>query len=339
MENKKILVTGGAGYIGSHTVIQLLEQKYDVIVIDNFSNSDPKVISKINRISMKSFEVYNIDIRDKKELERFFSSNKNIHAVIHFAGLKAVKESVDDPLLYYDNNVSGTINLLNTMKKHNVKNFIFSSSATVYSPDNKMPVTEYSKTGPINPYGQSKFMVEKICQDLYNSDHSLNFIMLRYFNPIGAHPSGLIGENPNGIPNNLMPYILKVIQGELPHLNVYGNDYDTSDGTGIRDYIHVMDLAEGHVKSLEYLEKLNEQNILGCHEIFNLGTGNGYSVLDVVKEIENVSGKKIKYVFAERRDGDVAEVYADASKAKKLLGWEAKLDLQKMCQDSWNWIN
>lgn len=336
--SKKILVTGGAGYIGSHTVTLLLDKGYQVIIIDNFSNSDKSVINRINKISKKSFDIYNIDIRNKEALEKLFSSTSNIHAVIHFAGLKAVKESVDNPLLYYDNNVSGTINLLNTMKKYNVKNFIFSSSATVYSDDNKMPVVEEAKTGPINPYGKSKFMVEKICQDLYNSDKSeyeWNFVILRYFNPIGAHSSGLIGENPNGIPNNLMPYILKVMKHELPHLNVFGNDYDTPDGTGVRDYIHVMDLADGHVKSLEYIDSLNKD----CYEIFNLGTGNGYSVLDIVKEMENVSGQKIKYIFAERRDGDVATTYADASKSKNKLKWEAKLDLHQMCKDSWNWIN
>jgi len=340
--NKKILVTGGAGYIGSHTVTLLLDKGYQVIIIDNFSNSDINVIERINKISKKSVEIYNIDIRNKEALEKLFSSISDIHAVIHFAGLKAVKESVDNPLLYYDNNVSGTIVLLEVMKKYKVKNFIFSSSATVYSTDNKMPVVEEDVTGPINPYGQSKLMVEKICQDLYNSDnsdnsdtseHNWNFLMLRYFNPIGAHPSGLIGENPNGIPNNLMPYILEVMSDKLPHLNIFGNDYDTPDGTGIRDYIHVMDLADGHVKSLEYVTTLNK----GCYEIFNLGTGNGYSVLDIVKEMQSVSEKKIPYVFAERREGDVANVYADASKSKNKLKWKARLNLKQMCKDSWNW--
>lgn len=335
---KTILVTGGLGFIGSHTVCLLLEKGYDVMIIDNCSNSDIKILDKIEKITKKKPKFYNIDIRNYKKLYKLFkfnslfSSKCDIDAVIHFAGLKSVNESVKNPSLYYENNVIGTLNLLRIMKIFNVKNFIFSSSATVYGQDNKMPVTEESKTGPINPYGHSKLMVEKICKSFYISNNSWNFVMLRYFNPIGAHPSGLLGENPKGIPNNLMPYILRVMNKQLPILNVFGSDYDTHDGTGVRDYIHVMDLAEGHLSALNFLGK-------GCYEIFNLGTGKGYSVLDIVKMMEKVSNKNIPYKLTDRRKGDIPTVFSVPSKAKKLLNWETKLNIEDMCNDSWNYIS
>jgi len=335
---KTILVTGGTGFIGSHTVCLLIEKGYNVIIIDNFSNSDSKVIDNIEKITKKRPTFFKLDIRNYKQLDllfkcrTIFNDKCDIDAVIHFAGLKSVNESISNPTLYYENNVVGTLNLLKVMNKYNVKNFIFSSSATVYSQDNKMPVTEESKTGPINPYGQSKLMVEQICKDFYTSDNSWNFVMLRYFNPIGAHPSGLIGENPKGIPNNLMPYILKVMKKELPHLNIFGYDYDTIDGTGVRDYIHVMDLAEGHISSLKFLNN-------GCYEIFNLGTGKGYSVLDVVNMMKDVSKEKIPFKLTDRRKGDIPSVFSDPSKAKKILNWETNLEIKEMCHDSWNFYN
>lgn len=334
---KTILVTGGLGFIGSHTTCLLLNKGYNVIIIDNCSNSDTKVIDNIKKITKKIPIFYKIDIRNYKKLHllfktrSLFSSKCDIDAVIHFAGLKSVNESIKNPSLYYENNVIGTLNLLKVMKIFNVKNFIFSSSATVYSQDNEMPITEESKTGPINPYGHSKLMVEKICKSFYNSNNSWNFVMLRYFNPIGAHPSGLLGENPKGIPNNLMPYILRVMNKQLPLLNVFGSDYDTNDGTGIRDYIHVMDLAEGHLSSLCFLGK-------GCYEIFNLGTGKGYSVLDIVKMMKKVSKKDFPYKLTDRRNGDVPIIFSDSSKAKKLLKWETKLEIEDMCRDSWKFI-
>ena len=335
---KIILVTGGTGFIGSHTVCLLIEKGYNVIIIDNFSNSDSKVIDNIEKITKKRPTFFKLDIRNYKQLDllfkcrTIFNDKCDIDAVIHFAGLKSVNESISNPTLYYENNVVGTLNLLKVMNKYNVKNFIFSSSATVYSQDNKMPVTEESKTGPINPYGQSKLMVEQICKDFYTSDNSWNFVMLRYFNPIGAHPSGLIGENPKGIPNNLMPYILKVMKKELPHLNIFGYDYDTADGTGVRDYIHVMDLAEGHISSLKFLNN-------GCYEIFNLGTGKGYSVLDVVNMMKDVSKEKIPFKLTDRRKGDIPSVFSDPLKAKKILNWETNLEIKEMCRDSWNFYN
>jgi UDP-glucose 4-epimerase len=324
----KILVTGGTGYIGSHTVVLLLEHGYQVVIVDNFSNSTVEVIERIKQITNKTFNFYYADLRHKN-LERCFQNHPDIQYVIHFAGLKAVKQSVDDPLLYYDNNVNGTLNLLRIMKKHNVKNLIFSSSATVYDPDNKMPVNENSKVGPINPYGRTKLMIEQMCKDISHSDKSWNFVMLRYFNPVGAHPSGLLGENPKGTPNNLMPYILGVMTEKRPYLSIFGNDYDTPDGTGIRDYVHILDLAKGHLAALNLK---NPQ-----YEIFNLGTGNGYSVLEVVSTMENVSGIKIPFKFVERRTGDAPTVYANITKANKILNWSAKLTLENMCHDAWKW--
>lgn len=327
--NKTILVTGGAGYIGSHTAVLLLERGYDVIIIDNYSNSNKNVINRIREITKKTVETYDFDLRNYEKLDCFFGENSDIYAVIHFAGLKAVKESIDDSLLYYDNNVGGTLNLLKVMEKYDIRNFIFSSSATVYSSENKMPVSETSSLGPINPYGQSKLMIEKICEDVYKSNNSWNFIILRYFNPVGAHPSGLIGEAPLGKPNNLMLYILEVMASKLPYLTIYGKDYDTPDKTGVRDFIHVMDLAEGHISALE-LGKVG-------YEIFNLGTGKGYSVLEIVKQMVSSTECNIPYRFSKRRNGDVATIYADTTKANDVLKWEAKLDLESMCKDSWNW--
>lgn len=331
--NKTILVTGGAGYIGSHTVVLLLEQKYNVIILDNFSNSNKKVIGKIKNITNKNVECYEIDLKNYDELDNFFGENSDISAVIHFAGLKSVNESVKYPLHYYDNNVSGTINLLKLMDKYDIRNFIFSSSATVYNPDNKMPVNEKSSLLPTNPYGQSKLIIEQICNEMYIANNKWNFVLLRYFNPVGSHKSGLIGEDPNGIPNNLMPYILDVMVSKLPYLTIYGKDYDTPDKTGVRDYIHVVDLAKGHLAALENFT--NKEN--GFCEVFNLGTGIGYSVLDVVKQMSNVSKTNIPYRFSKRRNGDVASVYADTTKANTLLKWKAELSLEEMCKDAWNW--
>jgi len=327
--NKCILVTGGSGYIGSHTIVSLLGNGYDVISLDNYSNSNKKVYDRIRKITKKPFEIYDADMRNIDELDTIFTENTDIQAVIHFAGLKAVGKSVDNPLLYYENNVVGTMNLLKIMDKYNIKTLIFSSSATVYSPDNTMPVNETSKVGPINPYGRTKLIIEQICKDIYHSDKSWNFVMLRYFNPVGAHRSGLIGEDPTGIPNNLMPYILQVMTSKLPCLSVYGKDYDTPDGTGVRDFIHVTDLAEGHVAALQ-LENPG-------YEIFNLGTGKGYSVLNMIKEMEDVSDMKITYRFTKRREGDVGTVYTNTEKADTILNWSAKLTLRDMCEDAWNW--
>ena len=328
-----ILVTGGAGYIGSHTVVELLNSGREVVIIDNFSNSKKEVLDKIREITKKDFKFYEINYLDRKALEKVFEENK-IEAVLNFAGYKSVGESVQKPLEYYENNISGAIVLLETMKKYNVKRFIFSSSATVYGEPEKIPITEDCKTGgTTNPYGTTKLFIEQILQDLYKSDNSWDIAILRYFNPVGAHESGLIGEEPQGIPNNLMPYIVRVASGQLEQLSVFGNDYDTHDGTGVRDYIHVVDLAKGHIKALEKLEK-EETGIY----IYNLGTGVGYSVLDMVKAFEEVTGKRVNYKIVERRPGDIATCYSNPEKAKKELGWEATKTLKDMCEDSWRYI-
>lgn len=328
-----ILVTGGAGYIGSHTVIELLNQGREVVIIDNFSNSKKEVLDKIKEITKKEFKFYEIDYLDRKSLEKVFEEN-DIEAVMNFAGYKAVGESVKKPLEYYENNISGAIVLLETMKKYNVKKFIFSSSATVYGEPERIPITEDCKIGgTTNPYGTTKLFIEQILQDLYKSDNTWDIAILRYFNPVGAHESGLIGEEPQGIPNNLMPYIVRVASGQLEQLSVFGNDYDTHDGTGVRDYIHVVDLAKGHIKALEKLEKEKT----GIY-IYNLGTGVGYSVLDMVKAFEEATGRKVDYRIAPRRPGDIATCYSNPEKARMELGWEATKTLKDMCEDSWRYI-
>ena len=328
-----ILLPGGAGYIGSHTAVELLNKGREIIIVDNFSNSNPSVLEKIKKITGKDFKFYEIDYLDREQIEKVFKENK-IEAVMNFAGFKAVGESVAKPLEYYENNISGALVLLETMKKYNCKKFIFSSSATVYGEPEKIPLTEECKTGgTTNPYGTTKLFIEQILKDLYNSDNSWDICILRYFNPVGAHESGLIGEEPQGIPNNLMPYIVRVAAGQLEQLSVFGNDYNTHDGTGVRDYIHVVDLARGHIKALEKLEKEDK----GLY-IYNLGTGVGYSVLDMVKAFEQSTGKKVNYKIVGRRPGDVAVCYADSKKAKEELGWETKKNLEDMCRDSWNYI-
>ena len=327
----KILVTGGAGYIGSHTVVELLQADYEVVVLDNLSNSSEKSLARVEAITGKKIPFYKADILDREALEEIFSKEK-INAVIHFAGLKAVGESVKKPWEYYENNIAGTLTLVDVMRKHGVKNIIFSSSATVYGNPAQIPITEDCPKGQCtNPYGWTKSMLEQILSDIQKADPEWNVILLRYFNPIGAHKSGTIGENPNGIPNNLMPYITQVAVGKLEKLGVFGNDYDTPDGTGVRDYIHVVDLAAGHVKALD---KIKENAGL---KIYNLGTGTGYSVLDIVRNFEEATGVKIPYVIKDRRPGDIATCYSDASLAKKELGWEAKYGIKEMCADSWNW--
>ena len=325
-----ILVTGGAGFIGSHTVVELLEKNEDIIIVDNFINSKPEVLDKIKEITKKDFKFYEVDLLDGEKLENVFKENK-IEAVIHFAGLKAVGESVEKPIEYYHNNITGTLILLKLMKKYNCKKIIFSSSATVYGIPKEVPIKEDFPLATTNPYGSTKLMIEQILNDVCVSDKDFCAILLRYFNPIGAHKSGLIGEEPNGIPNNLMPYINKVAKGELDHLNVFGNDYNTVDGTGVRDYIHVVDLAKGHVKALEKARKM-----VGA-EAYNLGTGNGYSVLQIVKAFENATGVTIKFEMTSRRPGDIAECYADPSKALKELGWKAEKTLEDMCRDAWKY--
>lgn len=326
-----ILVTGGSGFIGSHTVVELLEAGREVVVIDNLSNSSPVALNRVEEITGKQVVFYQADIRDREALEEVFVKEK-IESCIHFAGLKAVGESVEKPWEYYDNNITGTLTLVDVMRKHHVKNIIFSSSSTVYGDPDSVPVTEESPLKKCtNPYGSTKFMLEQILTDIQTADPKWNVVLLRYFNPIGAHKSGRIGENPNGIPNNLMPYITQVAVGKRERLGVFGDDYDTPDGTGVRDYIHVVDLARGHVKALK---KIEEKAGL-C--IYNLGTGQGYSVLDVVKNFEEASGVKIPYEILPRRAGDIAANYADASKALRELGWKAEYTLKDMCADSWNW--
>ena len=326
-----ILVTGGAGYIGSHTVVELQEAGYDVVVIDNLSNSSEKSLKRVEKITGRPVTFSKVDILDREGLEKVFAA-ESIDCCIHFAGLKAVGESVAKPWEYYYNNISGTLTLVDVMRKHGVKNIIFSSSATVYGNPAFIPITEACPKGEItNPYGQTKGMLEQILMDMQKADPEWNVILLRYFNPIGAHKSGTIGENPNGIPNNLMPYITQVAVGKLKELGVFGNDYDTHDGTGVRDYIHVVDLARGHVKAIEKI--LQKPGI----EIYNLGTGTGYSVLDIVRNFEEASGVKIPYVIKDRRAGDIATCYSDASKAEKELGWKAQYGIREMCEDSWRW--
>ena len=328
-----ILVTGGAGFIGSHTAVELLNSGKDIVIIDNFSNSKPEVLDSIRKITGKDFKFYQIDYLDKEKLEKVFEENK-IDAVLNFAGFKAVGESVQKPLEYYHNNISGCLVLLETMRKYGVKKFIFSSSATVYGDPEIIPITEECKIGgTTNPYGSTKLFIEQILQDLYKSDNTWDICILRYFNPVGAHESGLIGEEPTGIPNNLMPYVARVAAGILPELSVFGNDYDTPDGTGVRDYIHVVDLAKGHVCALDKLDK-EEKGLF----IYNLGTGTGYSVLDMVKAFEKATGKNVPYKIAPRRAGDIATCYADPKKAKEELGWTATKTLEDMCKDSWNYI-
>ena len=326
-----ILVTGGAGFIGSHTVVELQNAGYDVVVLDNLSNSSEKSLERVSAITGKPVTFYKADILDKEALEEIFAK-EDITACIHFAGLKAVGESVAKPWEYYENNIAGTLTLVDVMRKHNCKNIIFSSSATIYGDPAIIPITEECPKGVCtNPYGWTKSMLEQVLSDMQKADPEWNVIILRYFNPIGAHKSGTIGENPNGIPNNLMPYITQVAVGKRPELGVFGNDYDTHDGTGVRDYIHVVDLAIGHVKAYE---KILTNPGLG---IYNLGTGTGYSVLDVVKNFEAATGVKIPYAIKDRRPGDIAACYADASKAKAELGWEAQYGIKEMCEDSWRW--
>ena len=328
-----ILLPGGAGYIGSHTAVELLNSGKEIIIVDNFSNSKPEVIDKIKKITGKDFKFYELDYLNREKLEKVFKENK-IDAVLNFAGFKAVGESVEKPLEYYHNNITGCLILLETMRKYNVKKFIFSSSATVYGEPEKIPLTEECRTGgTTNPYGTSKLFIEQILKDLYKSDNTWDICILRYFNPVGAHESGLIGEEPKGVPNNLMPYVARVAAGTLKELSVFGNDYDTPDGTGVRDYIHVVDLAKGHVCALEKLDK--EQKGLF---IYNLGTGKGYSVLDMVKAFEKSTGRKVPYKIVERREGDIATCYADPKKAREELGWVATKTLDDMCRDSWNYI-
>lgn len=326
-----ILVTGGAGYIGSHTCVELLKQGYGVVVIDNLVNSSEKSLERVRQITGKPVTFYKADARDRKVLDEIFE-NHDINCVIHFAGLKAVGESVAMPLEYYDNNLFSTVRLCEAMRDHGVKNIVFSSSATVYSGDNEVPLKETSKTGMCtNPYGWTKYMSEQILRDTAKAVDDFSVALLRYFNPIGAHPSGLIGEDPRGIPNNLMPYISQVAIGRRDHLSVYGNDYDTHDGTGVRDYIHVVDLARGHVAAIKYMQDHRGESV------FNLGTGVGYSVLDMVKAFERVTGVKIPYEIVARRPGDLATVYSSPDKSAELLGWKAEYNLDDMCRDTWNW--
>lgn len=326
-----ILVTGGAGYIGSHTCVELLNEGYEVVVLDNLSNSSEKSLERVKQITGKEVKFYKGDILDRDILKEIFKAEK-IESCIHFAGLKAVGESVEKPWEYYNNNIAGTLTLTDEMRKHGCKNIIFSSSATVYGDPAMIPITEECPKGTCtNPYGWSKSMLEQVLSDMQKADLEWNVILLRYFNPIGAHKSGLIGENPNGIPNNLMPYITQVAVGKLKELGVFGDDYDTPDGTGVRDYIHVVDLAKGHVKAIN---KLKENVGLG---IYNLGTGTGYSVLDIVKNFEAATGMKVPYAIKPRRAGDIATCYSDAAKAEKELGWKAQFGIKEMCADSWNW--
>lgn len=326
-----ILVTGGAGFIGSHTCVELLENGYEVVVVDNLCNASEESLKRVEQITGKKVTFYKGDILDKEFLNQVFEKEE-IESCIHFAGLKAVGESVEKPWEYYHNNITGTLVLTEVMKKHGVKKMIFSSSATVYGSPKEIPITEECPKGTCtNPYGWTKSMLEQILTDMQKADPEWNIVLLRYFNPIGAHPTGLMGENPNGVPNNLMPYITQVAIGKLACLGVFGNDYDTPDGTGVRDYIHVVDLAKGHVKALKKLEEN------GGLSIYNLGTGVGYSVLDIVKNFEEANGVKIPYEIKPRRAGDIATCYSDASKAKRELDWEAEYGILEMCRDSWNW--
>ncbi|MDR4509473.1 MAG: UDP-glucose 4-epimerase GalE [Candidatus Brocadiaceae bacterium] len=326
----KILVTGGAGYIGSHACLELLQEGYEVVVVDDLSNSKQASLNRVQELTQKTLEFHKVDLLNKEKLQAVFENN-SIEAVIHFAGLKAVGESVIIPLRYYHNNITGTLNLCEVMKTHNVKNLVFSSSATVYGNPHALPIKEDFPLSATNPYGRTKLMIEEILQDLYRADTSWNIAILRYFNPVGAHPSGRIGEDPNGIPNNLLPYISQVAVGRLSEVSVFGDDYPTLDGTGVRDYIHVIDLAIGHVKALQKL--VSNPGVVA----YNLGTGCGYSVLEVIKAFENAYGKKIPYKIVSRRDGDVASCYADATRAKTDLGWTATRSIDEMCADVWRW--
>ena len=327
-----ILVTGGAGFIGSHTAVELLDKGEDIVIVDNFCNSSPNVLDKIKQITGKDFKFYEVDILNEEKLEEVFKEN-NIESVIHFAGLKAVGESVEKPIEYYHNNITVTLVLLKLMRKYNCKKIVFSSSATVYGNPKSLPIKEDFPLSTTNPYGSTKLMIEQILEDVAVADNDFSIAILRYFNPIGAHESGLIGEVPNGIPNNIMPYILKVASGEYKELTVFGNDYDTEDGTGVRDYIHVVDLAKGHLSALDKIRK--EKGV----KIYNLGTGNGYSVLDLITNFERVNNVKVNYKIGARRPGDIAACYADPGKAKKELGWVAKKGIEEMCKDAWNFIN
>ena len=326
-----VLVTGGAGYIGSHTCVELLQRDMGVVVVDNLVNSSPRAIERVEQITGKHVDFYVKDVRDREAMNAIFDKHR-IDCVIHFAGLKAVGESVAMPLEYYDNNLFSTVTLCEVMRDHGVKNIVFSSSATVYSGDNEMPLREASRTGMCtNPYGWTKYMSEQILRDTAKSDNDWAIVLLRYFNPIGAHSSGLIGEDPRGIPNNLMPFISQVAIGRREYLNVFGDDYDTPDGTGVRDYIHVVDLARGHVAAINYMQQHKGESV------FNLGTGNGYSVFDMVHAFEKVTGRKVPYRIAPRRPGDLATVYASPDKSAELLGWKAEYGLEDMCRDTWAW--
>ena len=326
-----VLVTGGAGYIGSHTCVELLQRDMGVVVVDNLVNSSPRAIERVEQITGKHVDFYVKDVRDREAMNAIFDKHR-IDCVIHFAGLKAVGESVAMPLEYYDNNLFSTVTLCEVMRDHGVKNIVFSSSATVYSGDNEMPLREASRTGMCtNPYGWTKYMSEQILRDTAKSDNDWAIVLLRYINPIGAHSSGLIGEDPRGIPNNLMPFISQVAIGRREYLNVFGDDYDTPDGTGVRDYIHVVDLARGHVAAINYMQQHKGESV------FNLGTGNGYSVLDMVHAFEKVTGRKVPYRIAPRRPGDLATVYASPDKSAELLGWKAEYGLEDMCRDTWAW--
>ncbi len=324
-----VLVTGGAGFIGSHTCVELLNAGEELVVLDNFVNSKPKAVERIKEIANRDFKFYEADLLDREAIEKIFDENPGIDSVIHFAGLKAVGESVAKPIEYYYNNITGTLILCDVMRKHGVKKIVFSSSATVYGTPKTVPIKEDFPLSTTNPYGSTKLMIENILRDIYVSDNEWSIALLRYFNPIGAHESGLIGENPNGIPNNLMPYIAQVASGKLDQLSVFGNDYPTHDGTGVRDYIHVVDLAKGHIKAVEKVRKSTGA------DAYNLGTGKGYSVLDIVNAFEKANGVKVNYKVTDRRPGDIAECYADPSYAKQQLGWEAKFDLERMCKDTW----
>ena len=326
---KSILVTGGCGYIGSHTVLELLNKNYDVVVVDNLSNSSYESLRRVQKLAGKTVTFYEVDIRDEEKMREIFSKHE-FEAVIHFAAFKAVGESCKLPLKYYENNISGTVGLLKIMNEYNVKKVIFSSSATVYGDPERLPLDETCRLSTTNPYGSTKLMMEGIMQDLYKADNAWNVILLRYFNPVGAHDSGLIGEDPKGIPNNLMPFVAQVASGKLAYINVFGDDYDTSDGTGVRDYIHVVDLALGHIAALE--KCVNS----GVH-IYNLGTGKGYSVLEMIHAFEKACGKKLDYKIVERRPGDIAACYACPDKAKNDLGWEAKFGIEEMCASQWKW--
>ena len=327
-----ILITGGAGFIGSHTAVEFLEAGYDIVVVDNYYNSSPKALERISQITGKRFRSYEVDLCDKEALEKVFQENPDIDSAIHFAGLKAVGESVQKPGMYYYNNLVSTLNLVELLAKYDAKKIVFSSSATVYGMPKTVPIREDFPLSTTNPYGETKLMIERILKDVWVSDNSWSVSVLRYFNPIGAHKSGLIGENPKGIPNNLLPYVAKVAAGQLPCLSVFGNDYDTKDGTGVRDYIHVVDLAKAHLKALERAEK-----VTGV-EYYNIGTGTGYSVLEIVAAYEKATGLKVNYKIVDRRPGDIATCYADPQKAYEILGWSAENGIDEMCQDLANWM-